>query len=120
MTGHEVLRVLREDGGHAEVAVRLGPDYRGFQGHFPGDPLLPGMCHVALALRAAGRVTGTDLRLVAVERARFSRKVRPGSELRILLSIEPEDGEATISATHRIDDADVAEIVLRAAVEKTR
>jgi 3-hydroxymyristoyl/3-hydroxydecanoyl-(acyl carrier protein) dehydratase len=69
------------------------------------------MCHVALATRAAGTACGREVRLTRILRARFSRKVLPGEELRILLSIEETAGGPTrVLASHSVDGAPAAEI----------
>ncbi len=77
-----------------EATFPLPPDYPGFRGHFPGEPVLPGMCHVALALRAAEAAVGRPLRLLRVDRARFSRKTLPGADLVIRLARRGGAGDA--------------------------
>ena len=58
-----------------------------FAGHFPGAPVLPGvvlceaLAQLARALVADGE--GEELRIVAVEKARFRRPVLPGDALRL-------------------------------------
>jgi len=64
------------DGTTWEVAI--DPDWPGFAGHFPGNPLVPAAELIALAMEACGRGRA-DL-----VQARFHRPVRPGEVLRIL------------------------------------
>ena len=97
------IRIVASSPGAAEAIVVLDPDFAGFAGHFPGAPVLPGMCHVDLALRAASTALGAELELAAVDRARFSRKVHPGEELRICLALAPAaDSATTITADHSV------------------
>ena len=107
------LRVIASAPGTAEVLVVLDPEFAGFAGHFPGEPVLPGMCHVDLALRAAALVVGADLELVAVDRARFLRKSLPGEELSIRLVLRPSVNAVTsIAADHSIGGELAAELRL--------
>lgn len=95
----------------ATAVVGLDPAFAGFAGHFPGDPILPAMCHVDLALRATARALGAQLDLVAVGRARFMRKVRPGEELSMRLSFSaPRDATITVTSAHTVGGAAVADL----------
>ena len=58
------------------------------QGHFPGNPILPGVIQLealaqagAIALLADGRYEGKLALFGGVEKVRFRRVVRPGDEL---------------------------------------
>ena len=65
-----------------------------FQGHFPGDPIMPGVLQIeALAQAAAVLVmaslkagtAGSSVYFTTIENARFRRPVRPGD--RVLLEV---------------------------------
>ena len=42
------IRIISSTSDAAEAIVVLEEDFAGFVGHFPGAPVLPGMCHVDL------------------------------------------------------------------------
>lgn len=62
-----------------------------FQGHFPGDPIMPGVLIIESMAQAAGMLANLDAELqgktgdmyylVKVDKARFSQKVIPGDQL---------------------------------------
>jgi 3-hydroxyacyl-[acyl-carrier-protein] dehydratase len=63
-----------------------------FRGHFPGEPIVPGLMLVEAIAQASALlaydtepfdVRGTRMYLMTVERARFLARVRPGEELEI-------------------------------------
>lgn len=111
--GDLALRVVASSATGAEASVLLDPAFTGFAGHFPGAPVLPGMCHVDLALRAASQALGSPLELVAVERARFTTKALPGEELRIRLVFGATTGDETsVAAYHSVDGEGAAELHL--------
>lgn len=106
------LRVVSASATEADVAISLDPDFAGFQGHFPGAPVLPGMCHVDLAVRAASKAFGRAFTLAAVERARFAARVLPGADLRCRLTLA---GDA-LDVRHLVDERLVAELRLEVRV----
>jgi 3-hydroxymyristoyl/3-hydroxydecanoyl-(acyl carrier protein) dehydratase len=115
--GVATARVVDRASGQAVVEFRLRADYPGFDGHFPGEPVLPGMCHIDLAVQAAECVFSTPLRLAAVRRARFTRKVVPGEALEVWLDWdEPRgfDAEGTLRCRvrHAVGEESVAELEL--------
>jgi len=107
------MRILERNPGAGTVAVSLPADYPGFLGHFPGDPVLPGMCHVLLCCEAAERLLDGRFALGEVRRARFRRRVRPGEDLRISLRWKPlADGTVEIRAVHAVGDEEAADLHL--------
>ena len=68
-----------------------------FQGHFPGDPIMPGvltieaMAQTAAVLAIAGLAPdhrGRPVYFMSIEGARFRRPVRPGDELHLEVQVE--------------------------------
>jgi 3-hydroxymyristoyl/3-hydroxydecanoyl-(acyl carrier protein) dehydratase len=76
-----LLRVDNRDGGFsAELVVdenlRILPD------HFPGQPILPGICMVqAVLLGGAARHGLVDLHLRALKNMKLTQPVRPGTKI---------------------------------------
>ncbi|MCE9637611.1 MAG: hypothetical protein K8T90_18080, partial [Planctomycetes bacterium] len=98
-----------------ERVLTLHADAPWFAGHFPGEPILPGMCHIEFAASVVRDASDAPLALAAVVRARFSRKVVPGEELRIELRREASppgaDGE-TWRSVHTVNGERAADLVL--------
>ena len=68
-----------------------------FQGHFPNDPIMPGVLIVeAMAQTAAALIitslgegfAGNLVYFMGVDEARFRRPVRPGAELRLAIEVQ--------------------------------
>lgn len=58
------------------------PSFIGFQGHFPVDPILPGMVQIMSGIITAE--TTRPLTLIKVGRAKFSRIIKPLEPVRVI------------------------------------
>jgi 3-hydroxyacyl-[acyl-carrier-protein] dehydratase len=54
-----------------------------FRGHFPGNPVMPGV----LMVEAIAQTGATLLMTTGIERAKFRRQVTPGDQLRIEVNV---------------------------------
>jgi 3-hydroxyacyl-[acyl-carrier-protein] dehydratase len=90
-------------------AVSLAEDQ--FDAHFPGNPVLPGVCLLEGLAQTAGvliaRTTeGRRLSLLTtVDRARFQAFVRPGDQVRLLVELESMEADvARVRGSARVGD----------------
>jgi 3-hydroxyacyl-[acyl-carrier-protein] dehydratase len=64
-----------------------------FQGHFPGNPIMPGVLIVEAMAQVAGLlafnsgVKGTTVYFMAIEKAKFRKPVLPGDQLRLSIKV---------------------------------
>lgn len=87
-----VDRVLECDDEKKIVAIKnVTTNEPFFQGHFPGNPVMPGVLQLEsmaqtgglLMLRVIGHTGHMTPYFMAIDKARFRRIVRPGDQLRI-------------------------------------
>ena len=86
-----------------------------FVGHYPGRPILPGVCllealHQA-ACAVAGR-SGTKLELAAVESMRFLRPMLPPGSVELNATTTRQADQWTVRAVAAAADAQLAELIL--------
>ena len=77
------LEGFASEGDTAEAEITFGEGFSGFKGHFPEQPILPGVCQIALAMVMADRMRGTRQSLSQVVNAKFVSMVEPGQRLRV-------------------------------------
>ncbi len=82
-------------GQSVQARYRIRGDEPFLSGHFPGNPILPGVIQLealaqagAVAVLADGRFTGRLPLFGGVEKVRFRRLVRPGDELLLQVTHE--------------------------------
>ena len=73
------------------VTYRVPADHPAFEGHFPGNPVLPGVVQLRLFLLSANRLTGKEWELQEVQRAKFLRPVLPGQTVTVKMNAKARD-----------------------------
>jgi 3-hydroxyacyl-[acyl-carrier-protein] dehydratase len=92
------------------ATIRFAPDLEVFRGHFPGDPVVPGVHLVEAARALAERLAGEPLDLCAVDEARFTAEVRPGEAVEAEVRIEDGAGALACCVAFRVRGTDAASV----------
>lgn len=90
----EVIEVSA--GSHATGSKTFSDDEPFFRGHFPGDPLVPGVILAEALAQMAGIAAGfseNGYRLAAIKQMKFSRPVRPAEKIVLRAKKETEAGK---------------------------
>ncbi|MFD1484811.1 3-hydroxyacyl-ACP dehydratase FabZ [Lacticaseibacillus baoqingensis] len=90
-----VDRVLESTPGVSAVAIKnVSVNEAIFQGHFPGNPIFPGVLQIealaqtgAIALLQEPELAGQTVFLGGIRKAKFRKMVRPGDTLRLEVTL---------------------------------
>jgi 3-hydroxymyristoyl/3-hydroxydecanoyl-(acyl carrier protein) dehydratase len=80
---HSIDTVETLQTGEWCTEVQLPPESSWFPGHFPGDPILPGIAQLGMAYEAVCRALGERFRVAGFSRVKFKKIIRPGDCLKI-------------------------------------
>ena len=83
-----------------EALAYVSADSSWFIGHFPGEPILPGIALIHMAEQAIIRHTekrSEQVKLLMLRRVRFTQPVRPGETLSLNISSEEVNEEILFS-----------------------
>ncbi|ANS41284.1 ApeI family dehydratase [Serratia inhibens] len=103
----EVLQQQVSDATHASLLLRLPAELFWFRGHFPEQPILPGVAQVNWAMQYAHQLLGIEAAFKGIEVVKFQQPLLPGQTLSLLLEWQPARhkllfsyrlGEATASS----------------------
>ena len=78
--------------GEGVFEVRLNSGHDIFRGHFPGNPVLPGICSLMIVRECASRMAGLPLTYASVGESKFLSAITPDDELSIALKVTGERG----------------------------
>jgi 3-hydroxyacyl-[acyl-carrier-protein] dehydratase len=76
--------------GVINADLELNPEHEIFAGHFPGHPVLPGVCMIEIVKELAEKALDKETRLVAADRIKFLALVDPTLHARLRAEIQYE------------------------------
>ncbi len=83
------------------VILALDSSHPIFEGHFPGNPILPGVCQVEIVREIAEEILGLELLLSQASQVKYLSLINPLDNPVISLNLkfgEPVQGEVDVSA----------------------
>lgn len=93
--------------GNYAISIRVNPDHDIFKGHFPGNPVMPGVCMMQIIKELTERAIGSDLFMQSLSNVKFMALINPEvtPELRLELNIsQSEDGVVKVRNTTYFND----------------
>ncbi|MEW6666884.1 MAG: hypothetical protein AB1512_16905 [Thermodesulfobacteriota bacterium] len=74
--------------------VRVPANSPWFCGHFPGEPILPGIAQLGMVVDAIARASHRKRTLRSVSRVRFKQAIRPDDHLKIIAAPRKDEAES--------------------------
>jgi len=78
-----VSRIEKSEADTIKQRYRFSPDFIGFAGHFPGNPILPAFVQILMALTLTEKHKGCRLKATSVEKAKFRIPLQPDQEIEV-------------------------------------
>jgi 3-hydroxyacyl-[acyl-carrier-protein] dehydratase len=94
------------EGKKFEVEITLDTSHAIFKGHFPGQPVLPGVCLIEMLKEMLIEITGAPCRLHTADTIKYLKMVDPRNDIHLKFNIEAV-GEAQgfkVNATSFLED----------------
>jgi 3-hydroxymyristoyl/3-hydroxydecanoyl-(acyl carrier protein) dehydratase len=83
LTWFFVVGVEIDSDGGVRAQVSTDADSAWFSGHFPGEPVLPGIAQLSMVVKSIEKALGKQLVLQQLARIKFKQLIRPGDVLDI-------------------------------------
>ncbi len=77
-----------KDSKTVSASVHADADCPLFDGHFPGDPVLPGIGQLAMVADVLERLTGKQSTVSQLRRVKFRRRIEPDEQLTITIDAQ--------------------------------
>lgn len=92
----------KKDGHKYEAVLSINEKHEVFNGHFPGNPIMPGVCMMQIIKELTEKVTQTNLMMQSLTNVKFMALINPevNPELKLELDvIETEEGTIKVKNT---------------------
>ena len=73
--------------------IKLNPDHPVYRGHFPGNPVVPGVCQVQMIKELASALLNTDLVMDKSDNIKFLSMIIPSATPQLKVSIDIKEKE---------------------------
>lgn len=90
-----------------DIVVLLNKNHEIFKGHFPGNPVTPGVCMIQIVKETAEQVLDKNLQMKTAKNIKFMEIINPEihPKLRLELVLNPiSDSEVQVSNTTYLED----------------
>lgn len=91
---HVLKNLRRSDSGEISAEIYVPADSLWFSGHFPEDPILPGIAQLGAVFDAINQSHDQGLRICSVSRVRFKQIIRPDDSLAITASLRKDPADS--------------------------
>tara|TARA_B110000196_G_C20494544_1_gene363927 strand:+ start:117 stop:485 length:369 start_codon:yes stop_codon:yes gene_type:complete len=99
-TLYQVIKSEAED-GTVKTTISISPDHEVFKGHFPGKPILPGVCSLQIVKEILEENLGERLILDNASNLKFLEIIDPNviTALTVNISYREQDGLLVVKST---------------------
>ena len=93
---YKVQSLDKTDGQKYLAVISVNEKHEIFKGHFPGNPIMPGVCMMQIIKELTEEITGSSLIMQSLSNVKFMALINPEvtPELQIELDITVNDDQA--------------------------
>lgn len=98
---YTIESVSKQDDGTTLFQISLRPDCVVYEGHFPGEPVSPGVCNIQMIKECAEQVSGKPLLLNNLQQCKLTTLVTPVQhpQVEVMIRLEEKGDAYKLKAT---------------------
>lgn len=85
VSGYKISNIDMPEESIITAQLIVGPDSFWFDGHFPDNPIVPGIAQMSMIIDLMQRTMGPNLKLKGFKRVRFKQLIRPDTPISVLI-----------------------------------
>jgi 3-hydroxyacyl-[acyl-carrier-protein] dehydratase len=90
---------LEKGEGNLTCTIHYNASHKIFEGHFPGNPIVPGVCTMAIVKELLEEATSQKLLLTAAPNVKFLGLINPSMSPELNLTWKTEEGKTQTTAS---------------------
>ena len=101
------LSSILQEANAAQAVLAINPEHEIFGGHFPGTPVVPGVCMMQIVKEVLEDILAIDIKLIKAEHVKFLTVINPQQTNSIQLDLKytiTDNGYANTVASLFNDD----------------
>ncbi|RWW93756.1 3-hydroxyacyl-ACP dehydratase [Flavobacterium cerinum] len=110
---YKINSLENTDGQRYVASIRLNKDHEVFSGHFPGNPVTPGVCMMQIIKELTQEAVNASLTMKSASNIKFMALINPevNPELKLELDITvADDGTVKVKNTSYFDETVVLKL----------
>ena len=99
------IQSFTQTDGSVDAVVKLNKDHEVFNGHFPGNPIMPGVCTIQIVKELTEKALDKALFLSVVSNVKFMAIINPekNETIQVVLKISEEEDSVKVKNTVSFD-----------------
>ncbi len=103
---YKIIVQSQDESGKAGFSIQFDPNHRIFLGHFPGKPVVPGVCMMQIIQELISKALNRNLQINKASSIKFLHIIDPTIHLQVNVNIDYSiDNEIVKSSANIIDES---------------
>ncbi len=117
----EIVELNNVESGSIEASIRINKDHSIFNGHFPGFPIVPGVCMIQMIKEIIGSLQQSSLMFVRGDNIKFLQFINPNIVDTVNVNINNQQiDDQTFKTMAQIYSGDTVFLKLKGVFQKSR
>ena len=100
---YTINNIEQKSGDAFAVEVTILPEHQIYEGHFPQQPVVPGVCTLTIIRECIGNILSKEVSFASIKECKYVSALIPQEDLRIMINLTI--GESKVTAlVERVDD----------------
>lgn len=106
------------EGNNHQFTITLLSDHPIYNGHFPGNPISPGVCSIQMIRECCEEILESKVALKSISQCRFITLLTPDKGERLTIDIALTEAEDNVKITAAIADGNSQYVSFKGEVQK--
>ncbi len=114
ITGLYSILSFEQEGLQVVADIQLNKNHEVFKGHFPGNPVMPGVCMIQIIKELTEKASGKNLFLSVASNVKFMAIINPEKDDTIQVILDLTETEAGIKVKNSVSFGETLALKLNA------
>jgi len=108
------IQSLSDDHGLISAVIEFNPSHKIFEGHFPGAPIVPGVCMTQIIKEFLEKALAKETRLTKADHLKFLAIINPVENNIVSIKVKYKVNESDVDVTASISNSTATNFKMKA------